>query len=168
MLLQLAFETGQAIPGTPAVDLELRLAGSPSADAAGESRQRDLGALREPREQVLELRELHLEPAVARGRMLREDVENELRAVYARGRAGRPDREHAGKPLADATEVGVWLFHTQESASGFTVKEIPFNPIKSIEREEYESVAETVYNRSADLQNRLQEAASEDGAERGD
>ena len=31
----------------------------PSADAAGESRQRDLGALREPREQVLELRQLH-------------------------------------------------------------------------------------------------------------
>ena len=54
--------------GTPAVDLELRLAGSPSADAAGESRQRDLGALREPRQQVL------LE--------LRQD---ELRAVYARG-----------------------------------------------------------------------------------
>ena len=30
------------------------------------------------------------------------------------------------------TEVGVWLFHTQESASGFTVKEIPFNPILTL------------------------------------
>ena len=39
--------------------------------------------------------------AVARGHMLREDVDDELRAVYARGRAHRPDREHAGKPLAD-------------------------------------------------------------------
>ena len=66
------------------------------------------------------------------------------------------------------TEVGVGCSITQESAAGFTVKEIPFDPIKGIEPEEYESVAETLYNRSADLQNRLQEAASEDGAERGD
>ena len=66
------------------------------------------------------------------------------------------------------TEVGVWLFHTKESASGFTVKEIPFNPIEGIEPEEYETVAETLYNRSADLQNRRQEAASENGTERGD
>ena len=65
-LLQLALEAGEAIPGTPAVDLKLRLAGSPSADAASESRQRDLGALREPRTQVLELRQLHLQIAVAR------------------------------------------------------------------------------------------------------
>ena len=56
--------------------------------------------LREPRQQVLELRQLHLEVAVARGRMLREDVEDGLRAVYARGRARRPDR--VGKPLAHA------------------------------------------------------------------
>ena len=81
-LLQLAFESGQAVPGTPAVDLELRFAGSPPADAAGESRQRDLAALHEPRQQVLELCQLRLQLAVARGRMLREDVEDELRAVY--------------------------------------------------------------------------------------
>ena len=56
--------------------------------------------LREPRQQVLELRQLHLDVAVARGRMLREDVEDGLRAVYARGRARRPDR--VGKPLAHA------------------------------------------------------------------
>ena len=30
------------------------------------------------------------------------------------------------------THVGVWLFHTQESASGFTVKEIQFNPILTL------------------------------------
>ena len=171
-LLQLAFEPGQAIPGTPAVDLELRLAGSPSADAAGESRQRNLGALREPRQQVLELRQLHLELAVARGRMLREDVEDELRAVYARSmREGELADQTANTPgnhWLTPTEVGVGCSITQESAAGFTVKEIPFNPIKGIEPEEYESVAETLYNRSADLQNRLQEAASEDGAERGD
>ena len=115
-----------------AVDLELRLAGSPSADAASESRQRDIGALREPRQQVLELRQLHLELAVARGRMLREDVEDELRAVHARGRARRPDREHAGKRVADAHRGRRVAVPHAGVGVRFTVKEIPFNPILTL------------------------------------
>ena len=80
-LLQLAFDPGHPISGTPAVDREPRRARAPSADAAGEPRRRDLGPLREPRQQVLELRQLHLQPAVERGRMLREDGEDDRRAV---------------------------------------------------------------------------------------
>ena len=73
-----------------------------------------------------------------------------------------------GNDSLTPTEVGVWLFRAQESASGFTVNEIPFDPIEGIEPEEYEAVAENLYNRSADLQNRLQKTASEDGTELGD
>ena len=107
-----ARSTGQAIPGTPAVDLDPRLAGSPSAAAAGESRQRDLGALREPRQQVLELRQLHLELA--------------SRVVACCAKMSRMScvRSMREGELADRT--------ANTPASGFTVKEIPFNPILTL------------------------------------
>ena len=60
----------------------------------------------------------------------------------------------------------MWLFQGHDS--GFAVSEIPFDEIGGIEPEEYETVAETLYNRSADLQNRLQEATVGGDAERGD
>ena len=84
-------------------------------------------------------------------------------------REGELARRTAGTPenggLTPA-EVGVWLFQGQDS--GFAVREIPFDEIEGIEPEEYETVAETLYNRSADLQNRLQEAAAGGDTERGD
>ena len=61
-------------------------------------------------------------------------------------------------------EVGVWLFSRSEDASGSTVKEIPFDRTEGIEPDEYEDVAETLYNRSAELQNRLHEAAEKHDA----
>ena len=64
-LLQLALEPGHAVAGAPAVDLQLRLARAPAPDAAGKARQRHLGPLREPRQQVLELGQLDLQLAVA-------------------------------------------------------------------------------------------------------
>ena len=63
-------------------------------------------------------------------------------------------------------EVGVWLFEGHDSE--YAVREIPFDEIEGIEPEEYETVAEALYNRSADLQNRLQEAAAGGDTERGD
>ena len=63
-----------------AADLELRLAGAAPADAAGEARERVV-LLAEARQGVLELRELDLELAVRALGALREDVEDELRAV---------------------------------------------------------------------------------------
>lgn len=88
------------------------------------------------------------------GNLLRE-------GELARRTAGTP--ENGGLTPA---EVGVWLF--QERDSGFAVREIPFDEIEGIEPEEYETVAETLYNRSADLQNRLQEASAGGHTERGD
>ena len=56
-------------------------------------------------------------------------------------------------------EVGVWLFRENGDASGSTIEEIPFDRSEGIEPQEYESVAEALYNRSATLQNRFQELA---------
>lgn len=55
-------------------------------------------------------------------------------------------------------DVGVWLFRKGESGGGSTVDEIPFDRIEGIEPSDYEDVAEELYNRSAELQNRLAEA----------
>ena len=55
-------------------------------------------------------------------------------------------------------DVGVWLFRKGESGGGSTVGEIPFDRIEGIGPSDYEDIAEELYNRSAELQNRLAEA----------
>src|SRR5207247_217406 len=63
-----------------AVDLELRLTGPPRAHAAAQARE--VGPLAcQPRQEVLELRQLDLHLALERARPLREDVEDEGAAV---------------------------------------------------------------------------------------
>ena len=69
-----------AVPDPPAIGLELRFAGAAGADAAAEPRQRGARA-DQPRQQVLELRQLDLQLAFPRPRAPREDVEDELRAI---------------------------------------------------------------------------------------
>ena len=53
-------------------------------------------------------------------------------------------------------EVGAWWFHHDKP-----VTEIPFNRIEGIEPRDYEDVAETLYNRSIDLQEQLVEMTGE-------
>ena len=94
--LELALEPRDAVAHAPAIGLELRLAGAAPADAAHQARERDVGALGQPRQQVLELRELHLELAVGGARALREDVEDQLGAV-----------DHAQlEPLGEVARLG--------------------------------------------------------------
>ena len=57
-------------------------------------------------------------------------------------------------------EVGVWLFRREGDAEGSTIREIPFDSVEGVQPDDYEDVAEQLYNRSADLQNRLEEAAA--------
>ena len=64
----------------PSVGFELRFAGPSRADAAAQPGERDARA-DEPREQVLELRELDLPLSFLGSRAPGEDVENELRPV---------------------------------------------------------------------------------------
>ena len=57
-------------------------------------------------------------------------------------------------------DVGVWLFRKGETGGGSTVDEIPFDRIEGIEPSDYEDIAEELYNRSAELQNRFAEATA--------
>lgn len=79
-LLDALFEVGDAIAYPPPVDLQLRFPRAPAADAACESAE-SLRAARQPGQSVLQLRELDLELAVGALGALRENVEDELRAV---------------------------------------------------------------------------------------
>ena len=56
-------------------------------------------------------------------------------------------------------DVGVWLFRKGEGGGGSTVDEIEFDRIEGIEPEDYEDIAEELYNRSAELQNRFAETS---------
>src|SRR5206468_5721169 len=62
------------------IALELRFTGAARADAAAETRHL-FASSGQPRQPVLELRELHLDPALARARVPREDVEDHGRTV---------------------------------------------------------------------------------------
>ena len=64
-----------------AVRLELGFTGSAEPDPAADTRQVRPHA-RQPRQQILELRKLHLELGLAATRPCREDVENDLGAVH--------------------------------------------------------------------------------------
>ena len=55
-------------------------------------------------------------------------------------------------------DVGVWLFRKDETDGRSTVEEIPFDRIEAIEPSDYENIAEELYNRSTELQNRIAEA----------
>ena len=57
------------------------------------------------------------------------------------------------------SDVGVWLFHREGSESS-TIREIPFDRTEGVQPADYENVAEQLYNRSAGLQDRLEEAAA--------
>ena len=62
-------------------------------------------------------------------------------------------------------DVGVWLFRKGAASGGSTVDEIPFDRIEGIEPSDYENIAEELYNRSAELQNRLAEATADGASE---
>ena len=57
-------------------------------------------------------------------------------------------------------EVGVWHFQKDKP-----VEEIPFKPREGISPEDYEDVAEGLYNRSVNLQQRLEKKKGESGRE---
>ena len=95
-LLELALEPRHPVAGAPAVDLELLLARSAPTDAARQARERAVGALRQARQPVAQLGELHLQLAVPGPRLLREDVEDQLGAI-----------DHAQvEPIAEVASLG--------------------------------------------------------------
>ena len=137
---------------------------------------------------IIEEPEAHLHPAaqtqmaVALARMVRAGVRvvvtthsdwllKEIGNLMREGELGeQADSPSGGEKLPSALrpeEVGIWLFRKDGSDSGSTVEEIPFDRTEGVEPRDYEDVAEALYNRSADLQNRLEETKGEAAAESG-
>ena len=92
---------------------------------------------------------------------LLKEIGNLMREGELREQAGQHEGEELFPSWVRPHEVGIWLFHKGGTASGSTVEEIPFDRSEGIEPRDYEQVAEELYNRSADLQNRLEEATED-------
>ena len=91
------------------------------------------------------------------GNLIRESEFNE--------RSGRRSDGPSDQGQLRPEDVGVWLFRKGEAGDGSTVDEIPFDRVEGIEPSDYEDVAEALYNRSAELQNRFAEATADGAAE---
>ena len=90
---------------------------------------------------------------------LLKEIGNLMREGALGEQIGQPSRKEELPSSLRPSEVGIWLFRKDGAASGSTVEEIPFDRSEGIEPQDYEEVAEELYNRSADLQNRLEETA---------
>lgn len=90
---------------------------------------------------------------------LLKEIGNLMREGALGEQIGQSSREEDIPSSLRPSEVGIWLFRKDGQASGSTVEEIPFDRSEGIEPQDYEEVAEELYNRSADLQNKLEETA---------
>ena len=128
---------------------------------------------------IIEEPEAHLHPAaqtsmaITLGRLVRAGVRvlitthsdwllkqigNLMREGEINEQTGEAVREDHLPSVLHPSEVGTWLFRQSATDSGSTIQEIPFDRSEGVEPEEYYDVAEELYNRSADLQNRLEES----------
>ena len=136
---------------------------------------------------IIEEPEAHLHPAaqaqmaVALARLVRagvrvvitthsdwllQEIGNLIREGELEEQTDEPTDEGELPSSLRSGEVGVWLFRRDEDSAGSIVKEIRFDPSEGVEPPDYEDVAEALYNRSANLQNRLKETVGD--AERDD
>ena len=88
---------------------------------------------------------------------LLHEIGNLMRAGKLSEATGEPEPGSDG--FLRPGDVGVWLFRREGDAEGSTIREIPFDPVEGVQPDDYEDVAERLYNRSADLQNQIEEAA---------
>ena len=94
---------------------------------------------------------------------LLQEVGNLMRQGELEEKAGKSEVSSAG--TLRPSDVGVWLFHRDKTDRGSTVREVPFDRVGGIEPSDYEDIAEELYNRSAELQNRLEEAGDTDAGD---
>ncbi len=141
------------------------------------------GNLRKGDTLIIEEPEAHLHPAAqtematALARLVRAGVRVVitthsdwlLQQISNLMREGELGEKNGGSPLSPNAlrprDVGVWLFDKQEGSEGSIVREIQFDRIEGIGPSDYEDVAESLYNRSAELQNRLAETDGGDESE---
>lgn len=86
---------------------------------------------------------------------LLKEIGNLVREGELKEKTGEPDNEELLPSSLLPSDVGVWQFRKDGTSKGAKVEEIPYDRIEGVEPEEYEYVSEALYNRSADLQNRL-------------
>src|SRR5207253_6743252 len=112
--LELALQPVNALAEPAPIFLELGLAGSAAADAAGQTAHR-VSFAAQPRQTIAELRQLDLQLAVAALRALREDVEDQLRAVddLELGRFGNRVQLRRREVLVEDDELGAVLHRSQ-------------------------------------------------------
>ncbi|KKZ15482.1 MAG: hypothetical protein TH68_00105 [Candidatus Synechococcus spongiarum 142] len=89
---------------------------------------------------------------------LLQEMANLVREGELRQAQGEDPEPDVSAPWLNPKEVGVWLFKDSQDGGGATVKEIPFDRVDGLEPEDYADVEEVLYNRSAKLQNQLEEA----------
>lgn len=94
---------------------------------------------------------------------LLDEIGNLIREGELEEKIGGPINEQPHPSSLQPNDVGVWLFRKDETSASSTVEEIPFDRIEGVEPREYEDVSEALYNRSADLQNRLAETLKDAG-----
>ena len=135
---------------------------------------------------IIEEPEAHLHPAaqthvaVALARLVRagvrviitthsdwllKEIGNLMREGEIAVQTGKPAAESALSSALRPSEVGVWLFRHGAEDQGSTIQEIPFDRSEGVEPAEYDDVAEALYNRAADLQNKLEESRGGQSAE---
>ena len=128
---------------------------------------------------IIEEPEAHLHPAaqthvaVALARLVRagvrviitthsdwllKEIGNLMREGVLAEESGEPTSETALSAALHPSEVGVWQFRHGPEEQGSTIQEIPFDRSEGVEPPEYDDVAEALYNRSANLQNKLEES----------
>ena len=88
---------------------------------------------------------------------LLKGIGNLIRQGELEEQVGESDREPLSPESLRPRDVGIWLFHKDGAGKGSTIREIEFDRIEGVEPSDYEDVAEQLYNRSADLQNRFEE-----------
>ena len=89
---------------------------------------------------------------------LLKEIANLMREGALAEQTGMRKRESALPSMLHPNEVGVWLFRQDRADQGSTVQEIPFDRSEGVEPSEYDDVAEQLYDRAADLQDRLEES----------
>ena len=88
---------------------------------------------------------------------LLHEIANLMREGELGGSLGESSLRDSLPAWLSPQEVGIWLFNREDEVAGSTTEEIPFDRIEGVEPKDYQEVAEALYNRSAELQNRLEE-----------
>lgn len=89
---------------------------------------------------------------------LLKEIGNLMREGELEDRAGASKNQTAPPNSLHPDDVGIWLFQEDGKTSGSTVSQIEFDRVEGIEPLDYEAISEELYNRSANLQNRFEEA----------